>query len=246
MAPEYEMSRPRGVADQTFSISVLDQVHQTHRDQQRDVLVLERGGLLEQKVEQPQAHDERERHHYEQAEIRIDAGLLEAPVDHVGEEDDHRALGKEDDPHRPEDEAQADGRDAVHRPQEDAVDQDLGECASLQPAPPLAYVGLAHVFVCEQFLARPTQDDAPGLHDVGLVADLQGHVDVLLDQENGGALLVERDDQLEDRPRQNGAEPQGGFIDQHELRVRHDGPPDGQHLLLAAAQKTGLAVRPAP
>ena len=91
-------------------------------------------------------------------------------------------------------------------------------------------------------LPGAAHDDVAVLDHVALVAELEGHVDVLLHQQHGGALLVEHLDELEDLPRQLRAQSQRGFVDHDEPGPRHEGAADGEHLLLAPAQESGLAV----
>ncbi len=51
----------------------------------------------------------------------------EEPVAQVGHEDDDGPLGQKDDAHGAEDEGEADGGEAIHGPEEDAVDDELQE-----------------------------------------------------------------------------------------------------------------------
>ena len=48
------------------------------------------------------------------------------------------------------------------------------------------------------FFARAGERDASGRHDVGGVGDLERHVRVLLDEQNGYALVVDLTDDLKD------------------------------------------------
>ena len=52
-------------------------------------------------------------------------------------------------------------------------------------------ISLLHRLVGEQFPAGAGEGDASGLQNVANVGNLQGHVGVLLDEQNGHALLVE-------------------------------------------------------
>ena len=61
-----------------------------------------------------------------------------------------------------------------------------------------AQVGLADGLVSQQFLAGAFQGDAAGLHHVAHVGNLQGHVGVLLDEQDGDALAVDLLDDLKD------------------------------------------------
>jgi hypothetical protein len=64
-------------------------------------------------------------------------------------------------------------------------------------------------------------------------------VDVLLDHQDGRLLLAQALEQLEDLVYDDRGEPQRGLVEQEQLRPRHERPPDGEHLLLAAGERPG-------
>ena len=65
-------------------------------------------------------------------------------------------------------------------------------------------VRLADVVVGEEVGALPLEDDPAVLEDVGAVGDGEGLEDVLLDEENGDARLVDLADDAEDLARRGG------------------------------------------
>src|SRR5947208_941072 len=82
------------------------------------------------------------------------------------------------------------------------------------------------------------------LHDVDALARFQGQRHVLLDQEDGDALFVQRIDDLvnlRDHPRHQAF---GRLVEQDDLGLQHHGPRDGEHLLLAAGQRAAGLVAP--
>ena len=82
-------------------------------------------------------------------------------------------------------------------------------------------------------------DDLAGLHDVAVVGDRQGHVGVLLDEQDARARLVDGHDRVPDLAYQLGGQAQGGLVQDEQFRIGHQRPPDGQHLLFAAGQVAG-------
>ena len=78
-----------------------------------------------------------------------------------------------------------------------------------------------------------------GFQHIGIVGDLQRHVGVLLDQQNGHTLVIDRFDNGENILHNQGRKTQRGFIHHQHLRAAHQCPAHGQHLLLTAGQRTG-------
>src|SRR5436309_10474872 len=113
---------------------------------------------------------------------------------------------------------------------------------ALLPTPLAAHTGavdaeveLAHVVLLAQPRAGVFQHDAAVLQHVAVVGHVQCHLRVLLDDEQArAALAVDAHDDLEDFLRQARAQAQAGFIQQHQLRRRHQRARDREHLLLAA------------
>src|SRR3954470_11245421 len=91
----------------------------------------------------------------------------------------------------------------------------------LPPHPHLLHpqVELLDVFLLAQPRAGVFHHDAPGLQHVAVVRDVQGHVGVLLHQQDGGAALaVDAHHDLEDLARQLGREPQARFVQEDQVR----------------------------
>src|SRR5262245_34018999 len=100
-----------------------------------------------------------------------------------------------------------------------------------------AEVELADVVVAAEFLGRAVEDDPAVLHDVAVMGDAERDLGVLLHEQEGGAPLgVDLLDDLEDLAHEEGSEAEGGLVEEEELGLGHEGPPDHEHLLLAAAQ----------
>src|SRR5690606_11898797 len=89
-------------------------------------------------------------------------------------------------------------------------------------------------------LAR--QGDAPGLQDIGPVADGQNRGCVLLHQHHRQAVITHAADDVEDVGHPQRRQAQQRLIQQRHPRPGHQGPPDGQHLLLPAGQRPGRLV----
>src|SRR5262249_49112226 len=102
----------------------------------------------------------------------------------------------------------------------------------------LAQVGLLHPRVGSHVRGRPFQSDRARLEHVGSVRVLQRGVGVLLDEENGSPLPVNLFDRLENRMDQNGRETQRRLVEEKNLRPRHQRPPDREHLLLSARERS--------
>src|SRR5262249_42205353 len=79
--------------------------------------------------------------------------------------------------------------------------------------------------------------------DVAAVGDLQGEVDVLLDEKDGAARLqrVVADDG-EEALDDDGGEAEGELVEEKELGLAGQGAADCEHLLLAAGEEPGAAV----
>src|ERR1041385_6953166 len=93
--------------------------------------------------------------------------------------------------------------------------------------------------------ARAREHDAAGLEHVARVGSLQREVRVLLDDQDGQALvLVQLADDPEQLRDQDGREPERGLVEQQEPRPVHERPREREHLLLAAAQRPGLLPPP--
>src|SRR6266702_4665583 len=85
--------------------------------------------------------------------------------------------------------------------------------------------------------------DLSVLHDVIAVRDGRGEVKILLDQENGEALRLERADGLADLLDDDRRETLGRLVEQQEPRPGAQDAGDRQHLLLAAGELGALAAQ---
>ena len=114
----------RGSGDQA-----LQHEHQADGDQQGCVFVFVCGGATEQQLIDPRPDAQRDRDERHHCQVGIDAEELEGPVRRIAAEDDHRSLREEDDAHGAEDQAQADGRHAIHCAEQHAVDEKIDDQA---------------------------------------------------------------------------------------------------------------------
>src|SRR5918998_3293401 len=110
------------------------------------------------------------------------------------------------------------------------------------PGSDLTEVSLADLRVLAQLLGGGRIDDGAGLQDVAAGGDLEGDVRVLLDEEDGGALGVDLFDDAEDALDEDGSQAHRGLVEEQELGAAHQGAPDGEHLLLAPAHRSGLLL----
>src|SRR5215472_4668146 len=85
--------------------------------------------------------------------------------------------------------------------------------------------------------------DPPALHDVVPVGDGSREPEVLLDQQDREALLLELADGAADLLHDHRRESLGRLVEHEELRAGAEDPPDGEHLLLAAGELGALAVQ---
>src|SRR5499427_4759532 len=101
-----------------------------------------------------------------------------------------------------------------------------------------AEVELLDVVLLEQARACVLHHDAPHLQHVAVVSEVEGHVSVLLHEEDGHALLaVDAADDVEDVLDELRGEPQRRLVEEHHGGPGHEGTADGEHLLLAAGER---------
>jgi len=93
--------------------------------------------------------------------------------------------------------------------------------------------------VAPQGRGRPLGDHPPLLHDVGVVGHLERGLGELLHEQHRHPLRLEPADGAEDLLHDDRGQPHGRLVEQHDLGARHEGPADGQHLLLAAGERAG-------
>ena len=82
--------------------------------------------------------------------------------------------------------------------------------------------------------------DEAGLQHIGMGAHPEGQRGILLHQEHRHAAFpVKRREALENRLHQKRGDAKGGLVEHEAPGTRHEGAADGQHLLFAAAERTG-------
>ncbi|MPN28883.1 hypothetical protein SDC9_176328 [bioreactor metagenome] len=83
-------------------------------------------------------------------------------------------------------------------------------------------------------------------HDQHAVRDGQRNAQLLLDQQHAHAARLQRQQELRDLLRHHGRQALGGLIDDHQLRVAHQGAAEREHLLLAARKhaRSHMPTRP--
>ena len=77
------------------------------------------------------------------------------------------------------------------------------------------------------------------LQNVAAVRDLENMLDVLLDQQDGDAVVAQPRDQLEQALHVERGKAFGRLVEQEDARAGHQGTADGAHLLLAPAERSG-------
>ena len=88
-----------------------------------------------------------------------------------------------------------------------------------------------------QLGGRPLALDLAAGENVRAVGELERAVHVLLDEQDGGSLLAQPCQELEDLVDENRCEAERGLVEQEQLRAGHERAPDGEHLLLAAGKR---------
>src|SRR6478672_734153 len=86
-------------------------------------------------------------------------------------------------------------------------------------------------------------DDAL-LHQIDALARLKRQRHVLLDQQDGDALAMQRVDDLVNLRDHARHQPFGRLVKQDDLGLEHHGPRNGEHLLLAARQRAAGLIAP--
>src|SRR5712691_2451159 len=86
--------------------------------------------------------------------------------------------------------------------------------------------------------------DAAGVEDHHLVGEVEGELDVLLDQENRLAFLLQSRDGAAHFGDDQGREAFGGLVHQQHARISHERPPDREHLLLASGKRARQLLQP--
>src|SRR5947209_11388591 len=95
-----------------------------------------------------------------------------------------------------------------------------------------------------QFRVGEAFDNPAVFHDVITVRHRRGETEILLDQEDGKALLLERANGAADLLDDDRREPFGRLVEQQHTRAGAQDAPDCQHLLLSARELGALAAQP--
>src|SRR5437868_2903642 len=103
-----------------------------------------------------------------------------------------------------------------------------------------AEVRLAHQRIVEKLLGRAVARDLAGAQHVAACGNLQRQTRVLLDQQHGDARRGDGANGIEDLSRELGRDAKRRLVEQQQARARHHRATDGQHLLLAAAERAAL------
>src|SRR3984957_551313 len=103
-------------------------------------------------------------------------------------------------------------------------------------------VQLLHIV--RQLRVREVVYDTPMFHHVIAVGNGRCEAEILLDQQNGKALGLERADGVADLLNNDRGEAFGRLVEQQEPRAGAQDAADRQHLLLAAGQFRALASQP--
>ena len=80
-------------------------------------------------------------------------------------------------------------------------------------------------------------DDAPVVHDADPVGQVEDVVDVVADEEDADALVLQLPDEVAHLGRLRRPERGGRLVHDQDPGVEVDGPPDGDRLALAARQR---------
>src|SRR5256885_7212609 len=102
----------------------------------------------------------------------------------------------------------------------------------------------SHLLSLTERRAPIAEDHASGLQDIRMVGDVERHVRVLLDEEHGRAGGADLADDTEDLLDQHRREAKGWLVEHKQARPSHERPSDCEHLLLAAAQRSGALLQP--
>ena len=97
--------------------------------------------------------------------------------------------------------------------------------------------GATQLRVHEQFVALSRVDDPTVGQQIGRGGGAEGARCVLLHQEDRRPRPGEAMNDVEDLICDQGREAQAGLVQEEQARARHEGPPDGHHLLLAPRER---------
>src|SRR5579862_61482 len=109
----------------------------------------------------------------------------------------------------------------------------------------VAEIAAADGVVGAELVARAGERNPSGLEDVARLGDLEREMRVLLDDEDGQPLLlVQLPHDPEDLGDEDRRKTERGLVEQEEPRTVEERAGEGEHLLLAAAERPGLLAAP--
>src|SRR5262245_36233813 len=88
-------------------------------------------------------------------------------------------------------------------------------------------------------IGGPAKYHAAGIDDDDVVGEVEGELNVLLDQHDRLSFRLELRDRAADFGHQLRREPLGRLVHQEHARIAHERPSDREHLLLAAGERAG-------
>src|SRR5713226_2939324 len=98
--------------------------------------------------------------------------------------------------------------------------------------------------VIAHLASAAAERDAAGVEDHDLVGEVEGKLDVLLDQENRLAFALQARDGAADLGDDQRRKAFGGLVHQQHSRISHERPPDREHLLLAPRERARHLLQP--
>jgi len=96
--------------------------------------------------------------------------------------------------------------------------------------------------IVQQFFAGSLHGDRAALDHVAAIDDGQKRPRVLVSDQDGDAELPDVPDRVDDLELQRRRQPQKRLIQEQQAGLGHERSPDGEHLLLAAAEESGGPV----
>ena len=97
-----------------------------------------------------------------------------------------------------------------------------------------AEVGFFDVLIDEEFFAGTGHRNLAGFKNIGKVSRFEGHVSILLDEENGNTLPVDLTDDIKDAFDNDRSKTERRLVHHDHLRAAHQSTADCQHLLFTA------------
>src|SRR5258708_14714897 len=105
-----------------------------------------------------------------------------------------------------------------------------------------AEVGFDDAFIGQHFRARSFDLDVSACQHIGAIAEPERLVGHLFDQQDRGAVVLKRAEDVEDARDDNWCEPERGFVEQQKFWTAHQSASDRDHLLLTSAQQSGALL----